>query len=185
MRGTFWSPTLYADVRRLAGSLLRQRRSGDSMSVTIVINEAFARMANSGSDTDARSPVRQRAAFFALLRVVMRSVITDWVRRRIRRSEAIPLDPAPAEPGASPPGGEQLPAALAQAEAISDALERLAKINPRAAVVAEFRFIRGMSVSEVSQALGISERAVGLDWAGARAWLKRELIDLSDPRRAP
>jgi DNA-directed RNA polymerase specialized sigma subunit len=41
------------------------------------------------------------------------------------------------------------------------------------------RFFGGMTVKEVAEALGISERGVGKQWATVRLWLRRYLADYS------
>jgi RNA polymerase sigma factor (TIGR02999 family) len=58
---------------------------------------------------------------------------------------------------------------------LNDALERLGRLDERAAQVAEMRLFAGMTVRETAEALGISPRSVDDDWATARAWLSREL----------
>jgi RNA polymerase sigma factor (TIGR02999 family) len=58
---------------------------------------------------------------------------------------------------------------------INDALERLARINPRLAYVVECRFFAGFDETETAIALGLTDRTVRRDWIKARAWLSREL----------
>lgn len=59
--------------------------------------------------------------------------------------------------------------------AVDEALDTLAKIDPRRAKVVEMRFFGGLSVKETAAVLGISEESVARDWRLARAWLAREL----------
>lgn len=59
--------------------------------------------------------------------------------------------------------------------AVDEALHRLAKIDPPGARIVEMRFFAGMTETEVAEALEVSERWVRQQWAGARAWLRREL----------
>ena len=58
--------------------------------------------------------------------------------------------------------------------ALDEALEKLAKEDPRAAEVTRLRFLAGLSVEETALALGISERSVFREWTYARA----RLVDL-------
>ena len=58
---------------------------------------------------------------------------------------------------------------------VDDALNRLAKLDPRQAQIVELRFFGGLSSPETAEALGISEATVKRDWVMARAWLKGEL----------
>ena len=59
--------------------------------------------------------------------------------------------------------------------AVDEALDALAKIDPRRAKVVEMRFFGGLSVKETAAVLEISEESVRRDWRLARAWLAREL----------
>ena len=58
---------------------------------------------------------------------------------------------------------------------MDEALEALAKIDPRKAKVVELRFFGGLSVAETAAVLEISGESVARDWRLARAWLAREL----------
>jgi DNA-directed RNA polymerase specialized sigma24 family protein len=44
--------------------------------------------------------------------------------------------------------------------------------------VFEMRFFGGMTVDEVAEALGVAPNTVIRDWSFARAWLRRELVDM-------
>ena len=59
--------------------------------------------------------------------------------------------------------------------AIAGVLERLSEIDPRQALVVEYRFFAGLEVQEVAEILGVSIRTVHRDWIRARAWLRAEL----------
>jgi RNA polymerase sigma factor (sigma-70 family) len=59
--------------------------------------------------------------------------------------------------------------------ALNDALESLARMDPRRAKVIELRFFGGLSVDETAEALQVSPQTVMRDWRLARAWLAREL----------
>jgi DNA-directed RNA polymerase specialized sigma24 family protein len=58
---------------------------------------------------------------------------------------------------------------------LDDAMQRLARLNPRHARVVECRYFGGLSVEQTAAALGIGARTVKSDWALARAWLYGEL----------
>ena len=55
------------------------------------------------------------------------------------------------------------------------ALEALALIEPRQALMVESRFFGGLDVAETAELLGVSEATVLRDWRAAKAWLSREL----------
>ena len=54
---------------------------------------------------------------------------------------------------------------------VSDAIEELTRIEPRAARVVEMRYFAGMADPEIAAALGVTERTVGRDWRKARLLL--------------
>jgi RNA polymerase sigma factor (sigma-70 family) len=59
--------------------------------------------------------------------------------------------------------------------ALDDALDALARMDPRRAQVVELRFFGGLTVEETAEVLKISPQSVMRDWRLARAWLTREL----------
>jgi len=59
--------------------------------------------------------------------------------------------------------------------AVDEALDALAKLDPRKAKVVELRFFGGLSVEETAAVLKISPQSVLRDWRLARSWLLREL----------
>ena len=63
--------------------------------------------------------------------------------------------------------------------ALDEALENLAKLDPRKARVIELRFFGGLSVEETAAVLKVSQDTVMRDWRLARSWL---LLELSGQR---
>ena len=59
--------------------------------------------------------------------------------------------------------------------ALDDAMNALARIDPRKVQVVEMRFFGGLSVEETAEVLKISSVTVMRDWSTAKAWLYREL----------
>ena len=64
---------------------------------------------------------------------------------------------------------------------LDSALDELARVSPRQAMVVECRFFAGMEVAEIVEELQISEATVLRDWRAARAWLG-SILHLSRPR---
>ena len=56
-----------------------------------------------------------------------------------------------------------------------DALRKLESFDPRQSQVVELRFFGGLTVREISSAMGISPATVQREWALAKIWLHREL----------
>ena len=59
--------------------------------------------------------------------------------------------------------------------ALDDALNGLAKLDPRQSRIVELRFFGGLSVEETAHVLGISPKTVKREWATARVWLQHEI----------
>jgi RNA polymerase sigma factor (TIGR02999 family) len=96
----------------------------------------------------------------------MRSIILDTVReanaeRRGGGEAALTLNTEIA--GLTPQSND--------VEAIDDALKDLHKVSPDLAALVEMKFFGGMTESEISEILGVSERTVRREWEKARAAL--------------
>jgi len=159
---------VYEELRTLAGAQLRNERPDHTLGATALVHEAYVRLAR-------RSEIgpRDRHHFFAIAAQAMRRVLIDHARTRGRKKRgsgqaALSLEHAGAL--LSHDGDQEL-------LALDDALERLAKSNPRAAQVVEHRFFAGLTLEETAISLGVSSKTVQRDWMLARAWLQKEVDD--------
>jgi len=165
------TPLVYDELRRLARIHMRKERPGHTLQTTALVNEAFLRL------VDAREvDWHDRAHFFAVSARIMRRILVDGARARaslkrgggvepVAHSTAVDLDQLPAITSDLGP----------QLCALDDALEALARMDPRRAQVVDLRFFGGLSVEETGHVLDISPQTVMRDWRLARAWLAREL----------
>ena len=64
--------------------------------------------------------------------------------------------------------------------ALDDAMNALARLDPRKVRVVEMRFFGGLSVDETAAVLNVSPVTVMRDWSSAKAWLYRELTGGTD-----
>jgi RNA polymerase sigma factor (TIGR02999 family) len=62
-----------------------------------------------------------------------------------------------------------------QVVAVHEALEGLAKIDPRQAQIVELKFFGGLSNEEAAAVLSVSPGTVARDWTMAKGWLRREI----------
>jgi DNA-directed RNA polymerase specialized sigma24 family protein len=58
---------------------------------------------------------------------------------------------------------------------LDTALDELARIEPRQAMMVEGRFFGGLEIAEIADLLQVSETTILRDWRAARAWLALEL----------
>jgi len=159
-------PLLYNELRRLARSRLAAGGRHTLLDTASLVHEAYLRMQRDGGVA-----LNDREHFLAYAATTMRSVVIDFVRRRNadRRGggvEHVTLDTRAAE---------QLGASDDEILAVHDALETLAKVDPRLVSVVEMRYFAGLSDAEIAAALGLSDRTVRRDWDRARLLLAEML----------
>jgi RNA polymerase sigma factor (TIGR02999 family) len=157
-----------AKLGRLARRHLAHERKNHSIQPSSLVQEVFLRLLPA-----AEAGWQNRTHFFAVASQVMRHVLVDYARDRLRqkRGEAavhIALDEAVVL------SSEE----VEQIVAVDLALQRLAEKDERKSRVFEMRFFGGMTVDEVAEALAVAPNTVIRDWSFARAWLRRELGDL-------
>jgi RNA polymerase sigma factor (TIGR02999 family) len=112
---------------------------------------------------------KDRAHFFAASAQLMRRILVEHARRHnLKRGGRVPhlsLDEA------AEVGGER----TADLVGLDDAMNALARLDPRKVQVVEMRFFSGLSVEETAEVLKISPITVMRDWNTAKAWLYRYL----------
>jgi RNA polymerase sigma factor (TIGR02999 family) len=170
------TPLVYAHLRKLGRQYLRKERAGARADATSLVHEAYVRL------VDARTVDWQdRAHFFAVSSTIMRRILVDAARarvaakrggdlQRVENTTTLNLDALPAA------GTER----ASEICALDDALDALAKREPRRAKVIELRYFGGLSVEDTADALGVSPQTVLRDWKLARAWLA---VELRNPTR--
>ncbi len=157
---------LYHELRALAHSHLRRERDGHSLGTTALVHEAWLRLASQHS-------LRPESAtrFFAIASTTMRRVLVDYARKRRRAKRGGGVEPMPLETAEAFLSDRE----VEELVALDDALERLGRLNARAAGVVVHRFFGGLSEAETARTLGVSLATVQRDWAAARAWLRKEV----------
>ncbi len=151
-------PLVYGELRRLAAYYLRHERRDHTLQATELVHEAYLRLVG-GS---ARS-WQNRAHFFGVAAQMMRLLLVDYARghRAAKRGA-----------GARRPLEEALPLAAPEPATLlefDEALNRLARIDRRAAQLVEVRYFGGLSNEEAAEVLGISQRTAQRDWRVAKA----------------
>ena len=158
-------PIVHQELRRLARIQMRGERDNHTLQTTALVNEAFIRLVDL-----RRIRWQDRAHFLALSASLMRRILVDHARSRNYRKRGggavnVALDDSLA---LSRERGADL-------VALDDALESLARMDPRKGRVVELRFFGGLSVEETAEALSISPETVLRDWRLAKVWLLREV----------
>jgi RNA polymerase sigma factor (TIGR02999 family) len=156
----------YEELRRLASTVKRGDPNA-TLSPTTLVNEAWLKL--------ARSPhfsATSRLHFKRIAARAMRQLLIEAARRRKAGKRGgeddfsmVAFDDAVDQPTACE--NELL--------ALDTALDELARIEPRQAMMVECRFFGGLDVTETASLLAVSEATILRDWRAAKAWLAHEL----------
>ena len=160
---------VYEKLHGLAQQLLRHESPAHTLQPTALVNEAYMRMVDQ-KHVDWKGTTH----FYAISARMMRRILVDHARGKKREKRG---------------GGMErilLTDDLCVTKrddqdvlAVDDAINKLAKLQPRQAEIVELRFFGGLSVAQVAETLGVSKRTVESDWTAIRAWLRRELSEPS------
>lgn len=158
-------PLVYKELREIAHRHLSQRRDGATLDTTALVNEAYLKLVD-----QSRAQWEDRIHFLSVAALAMRHILTDRAKARssIKRGGGryrVTLDE-------STIGLDDAPDALLE---ITDALDRVAMIDPRLARIVEYRFFGGLTNEEIAAAFGVTERTVERDWIKARMLLREML----------
>lgn len=154
---------VYADLKRMAHSRLYNSSGLDDLDTTSLVHESFMRLTERG-----KLQAEDRPAFFGYVGRVMRSVVIDHVRSRqsVKRggNEVVVTLTTGVDGGAL--DDERL-------LALNAALDMLERLSPDFHQLVDMRYFAGLSVREIAQLRGVSDRTVEREWEKARAFLHK------------
>ena len=167
------TPLVYAELHRIAVRALSRERGDHTLQSTALVNEAFLKLVD-----QTRVEWQNRAHFFGLAAQLMRRVLVDHARRHKRAKR----------------GGGHATVSLEVAGDVADArgieqvdaldldlaLQKLEALDPGQARIVELRFFGGLTIEETAKVVEASPMTVKREWAVARAWLYRELVQSPD-----
>ncbi len=159
-------PLVYGELRRVAARRLRRERSDHTLQTTALVHEAYLHLVE-----QKRVKWQNRAHFFGVAANLMRRILVDHARARgaakrgggawrVSVDETVAIAPGLRDP---------------ELIALDEALEELARFDPRQARIVELRFFGGLSLEETASLLGVSAITVSRDWSMARAWLHERI----------
>lgn len=158
------TPVVYSELRRLAGSFMRNERAGGTIQPTALIHEAYIQLVRQDLPD-----FQGRAHFFGVAAHLMRQLLIANARRRCaqKRGGGNRVEMA---------GDIAIPAEQSEELlAVHEALDRLAVQDERKAKVIELRYFGGLTREEIAVAMGLSLGTVKRDIALGEAWLRRAL----------
>lgn len=157
-------PLVYDELARIARGALRSERADHTLQTRALVHEAYLRL------IDADVSWQDKAHFMAVAARTMRRVLVDHARSRRRQKR----------------GGGAVKVELEDVAAIvtgptvdvldlHDALEDLAKFDPRKAEIVELHFFGGLSYDETAEAMGVSAATVDRELRSAKAYLRTQM----------
>jgi len=161
-------PLVYRELHVMASRLMSREWRNGTIQTTGLVNEAYLKL------VDQRQVDWQgRAHFFAIAAQVMRRILLDAARRRMREKRGggavqLVIDDLPVATRAAPVDAIDV-------LAIDRALRDLEQLDADQAKMVELRFFGGLTIEETSAVLGVSPATVKREWAVAKGWLYRAL----------
>ena len=141
-------------------------RHGDRVAIaaTTLVHEAYL-------DISTREPIvfHDNHAFVVYVSRVMRGLIIDHARSRTARKRGGDFQFVPITDIVDAVGD------TGALTFVRDAVDALAKVDSRLAVIVDLKFVFGFSFAEIAAMQGISERTVQRDWEKARSYLRLAL----------
>lgn len=166
---------VYDELHRLARRQRLHAGGIDTVNTTALVHEAYVKLMG--------RPVefRDRRHFFGFAARAMRDVLVDHARAQSaakRGGEGRPLSIDSQIDVADVP-----PVRIDEVIALHSVLSKLESVDEDAASVVELRYFGGLTIAEIAEVLGSSERTVKRRWTMARAWLYQALSDPSRPEQ--
>ena len=160
-------PLVYEELRRLAASRLAHEKPGQTLQATALVHEAYLRLV----DVERADRWDSRAHFFSAAAESMRQILVNNAIRKNRPKhggdrQRVDVDSKLARSDSS----------VDELVEVSDALDRLSRVDREAAELVKLKYFAGLSVPEIAAIIGVSQRTADRRWAYARAWLHQELV---------
>src|SRR5215468_10324492 len=152
---------LYAELHGMAKRELARRGGPSTLSVTTLLHEAYLNMA---SREDADFPDQNR--FMGYAARVMRGLIIDHARNRQAQKRGGQFEITSLNNSHVGDVADE-----GELTRISEALDKLAKVDSDLAELVDLKFFCGFSFAEVAVMRNLSERTVQRKWEKARIYL--------------
>jgi len=153
---------VYEELKRIARGHVRRSAQGLTVNPTTLVHEAWMKFAR----LDKRA-IEGSAHFYNVIAQAMRHILSDLAERKRAHKHGGAL--VRTELGE---GIEQEDKPLDEMIAIDAAVNDLRACDPDLSTVVEWHYFVGLSLAEIAEHRGVSERTVKRDLAMARAFLK-------------
>lgn len=156
---------VYEQLKEIARKHLAYERNAQTLQKTALVHELYLKMLG-----NAEIEWQNRAHFYSIASRCMRQILVDYARKKVALRRGGKMQPVTLDE-------EKLDLEEHSEEIIHmhDLITKLSEMDLRKGRVVEMRFFGGMSIPEISEALGVTTRTVDRDWAKAKLWLYNEL----------
>jgi RNA polymerase sigma factor (TIGR02999 family) len=160
-------PLVYHELHQIASRHLRRESVERTLQTTALVHEAYLRLID-----QTRANWQNRAQFFAVAATVMRRILIDHARKRLRPKRGGEVFKVSLDEGTIDVSDER----AAELVALDEALKRLAAEDPTKARLVELRYFGGLSIEETAEVLGVGTATVVRQWRVVKAWLFKEIV---------
>lgn len=160
-------PLVYDELHRIAHRYLRRESAADTLQTTALVHEAYLKLVD-----QTRVNWQNRAQFFGVAAQMMRRILVDHARRRLRAKRGGRAVKLSLDDGTIDVSDER----AAELVALDEALQRLAEQDARKAKLVELRYFGGLSIEETAEVLGVGTATVIRQWRIVRTWLYKEIV---------
>lgn len=159
-------PLIVEELRGIARKQMSRETPGHTLEPTALVNELYLKLA--GRRTVSW---RNRAQFFAFVAGSMRRLLVDHARGRKTAKRGGDQPVLSLDDSLRLPQNEKNPDLIA----LDEALQTLARLDPRQARIVEMRYFTGLEIKEIATVEGISPTTVKREWRTARLWLVKAI----------
>ena len=150
---------LFEELKLLARSRLRVMLPQQTLTPTSLVNELYLKLAGNSQLT-----LQSRRHFFACAGQAMRQIVIDQLRARgAQKRRGLKFQVTLTDIGENVQSTDEFDLA----QAIGD----LNEVDSALRQLVDLKFFAGMTVQEIAELTGRSQRSVKRDWARARAFL--------------
>jgi RNA polymerase sigma factor (TIGR02999 family) len=158
-------PVVYRELKRRAGAYMGHERKEHTLQPTALVNEVYLRLLDQHA-----VDWKNRAHFFGISSQLMRRVLVDHAREHLAAKRGGHL--VRVELGDDVDASDGIDVEVLM---LHEALEELARVDPRQAQIVEMKYFGGMTEQEIGEALSLSRATITREWQTAKAWLFRRL----------
>jgi RNA polymerase sigma factor (TIGR02999 family) len=165
-------PLVYDELRVIAARKMAHEPLGQTLQATALVHEAFIRLVgNEPASWDSRGH------FFSAAAEAMRRILVENARRKQSQKrgggyERVNLDELTIS--ITGPSDDII--------AVSEAVDKLSVKDPVVAELVKLHYFSGLTLDQVAQLCGIGRRTAVKYLYYARAWLRREIARVDEPR---